>query len=216
MSGRGGPTYDQALLADAPEVGKDQRQEGYNVDLLETGRPGGSPTNTHSPIPPAQSVIGHRPYNEPKDGYNAGFNHTSYSPPKKAPFWRSTKGKILLALLAIAILGAIIGGAVGGTVGKNKSSNNDTKSPLSGNGNGNQGGGDSSGGSNEQGADPSASRAQSTTTRPQPDGPGSTTASQAGNAAGTPVTTPSTNTVGVVTGLPATATVAPAFAGDTS
>jgi hypothetical protein len=41
----------------------------------------------------------------------AGVSHT--------PFLHSTKGKIIMLIAAIIIVGAIVGGAVGGTVGKN-------------------------------------------------------------------------------------------------
>jgi len=105
--------YDEHLLGSAPEATKEQRQEGYNVNLLEQNKPGqvGSlktveltprSTDVESafPVPKKYDVV-------PNE---KGALHTR--------LLQSTKGKIAIFIALIVIIGAIVGGAVGGTVGK--------------------------------------------------------------------------------------------------
>jgi len=47
-----GVGYDQSLLADAPEVTKADKQEGYNPDLLEQGKPASRPSPRPGTVPP--------------------------------------------------------------------------------------------------------------------------------------------------------------------
>jgi len=50
-------------------------------------------------------------------------NYAEKAPAGKAPFLHTTRGKVILLIVGILIIGAIVGGAVGGTVGKgNKTS----------------------------------------------------------------------------------------------
>ncbi|KAL1730184.1 hypothetical protein FB107DRAFT_264955 [Schizophyllum commune] len=95
--------YDEGLLAEAPKATKAQLQEGYNPDILAPQRPA-----TTSPTRDIES----------KGASPAATPALYTSTPRKLPFWRTKKGMIGLAILAIVIVGAVVGGAVGGTVGK--------------------------------------------------------------------------------------------------
>ncbi|CAE7209433.1 unnamed protein product [Rhizoctonia solani] len=109
--------YDENLLAQAPEVTQGQRQEGYDADILNPSPP---PSRTPAPSQP------YRDHPDVESGSSAhdkhlaagGYDHISQS--AKKPFWKTPKGIIILAVLALAVLAAVVGGAVGGTVGKNK------------------------------------------------------------------------------------------------
>ncbi|KAG2112606.1 uncharacterized protein F5147DRAFT_771147 [Suillus discolor] len=114
--------YDQNLLDAAPAATRAQRQEGYNVDLLDE-RPT-RPTSTQpltlpQPIPSDTDVESSSLVQE-KDVPGAA-THASHPPQS---FWRTRNGKITIFVIAIVVIGAIVGGAVGGTVGKISSNNN--------------------------------------------------------------------------------------------
>ncbi|KAF4568502.1 hypothetical protein EYR40_010093 [Pleurotus pulmonarius] len=98
--------YDQSLLAAAPKATQSQLQEGYNPDLLN-----------ESTQPPPRDI----------ESAHASKEYLGTQPtplPTKVPFWRTTKGIIIIAVAVVVVIGAVVGGAVGGTVGKNKSSDN--------------------------------------------------------------------------------------------
>ncbi|KAL1740648.1 hypothetical protein HDZ31DRAFT_67737 [Schizophyllum fasciatum] len=95
--------YDEGLLAEAPKATKAQLQEGYNPDILAPQRPA-----TTSPTRDIESK-----------GQSPATTPALYTPSaRRPPFWRTKKGMIALAVLALVIVGAVVGGAVGGTVGK--------------------------------------------------------------------------------------------------
>jgi len=118
--------YDQHLLGAAPEATKEQRQEGYNIDLLKQSRT--HHVGTSSPpnlTPRSTDVESALPRPKEYNGVVVGkpvASHTS--------FFRSTKGRIVMLIIVIIIIGAVVGGAVGGTVGKHK--NNTAVKPSSG------------------------------------------------------------------------------------
>ncbi|KAG9217626.1 hypothetical protein CCMSSC00406_0010163 [Pleurotus cornucopiae] len=98
--------YDQSLLAAAPKATQSQLQEGYNPDLLN-----------ESTQPPPRDI----------ESAHASKEYLGTQPtpvPTKVPFWRTTKGIIIIAVAVVVVIGAVVGGAVGGTVGKKKSSDN--------------------------------------------------------------------------------------------
>ncbi|KAJ8585653.1 hypothetical protein M405DRAFT_865233 [Rhizopogon salebrosus TDB-379] len=109
--------YDQALLDEAPAATRAQRQEGYNVDLLDSRPTRPLSTQPFQPSPPPIA---------PRD--IESFSKENIVPPTYAQkstrsFWRSRNGVITMFVIAVVVLGAVIGGAVGGTVGKNSNNN---------------------------------------------------------------------------------------------
>ncbi|KAK1230707.1 hypothetical protein PQX77_006193 [Marasmius sp. AFHP31] len=105
-------SYDHTLLGDAPALTKQMRQEGYNPDLLQSQPPPES-QNQHQQIPPHEKPLSQQ----------------------RSPFWRTTKGIIIIAVVILVIIGAVVGGAVGGTVGKHNGSGNSTAPGGGDNGN---------------------------------------------------------------------------------
>ncbi|CAE6467761.1 hypothetical protein ACGC1H_004067 [Rhizoctonia solani] len=127
--------YDENLLAQAPEVTQGQRQEGYDADILNPSPP---PTSrTPAPIQPYRDHLDVESGSSGHDKHLAagGYDHVGQSANK--PFWKTPKGMIILAVLAVAVIAAVVGGAVGGTVGKNKNNNPETtgSSPVDASGN---------------------------------------------------------------------------------
>lgn len=122
MSSQGG-AYDQNLLDEAPVATKAQRQEGYNVDLLDdrpvrptSTQPLQSPRTIPSDVDLESSSL-------TREKIVPGVAATHASRPTQS-FWRTRNGKITIFVVAIIIIGAVVGGAVGGTVGKTSSNNN--------------------------------------------------------------------------------------------
>ncbi|KAJ1300695.1 hypothetical protein OPQ81_002342 [Rhizoctonia solani] len=112
--------YDENLLAKAPEVSQGQREEGYDADILNPSPPPASRTQA-----PSQPYRDHPDVESGSSGHDkhpAAGGYDSVTQPQKKPFWKTPKGLIILAVLAVAVIAAVVGGAVGGTVGKNKSS----------------------------------------------------------------------------------------------
>lgn len=156
--------YDESLLKDT-QVTRAERQEGYNVDLLNEKPPSRAqspPAPVHARISVQQSPINNRTNDE--EFPPIPVNNIE----KNRPFWRTTKGIALMAVVAVIVLGAIIGGAVGGTVSHRGKANG--QFPPTGSGGG-------------QAASDSGSPASSTTA------PSSTTAGALQNLTSTPSTT---------------------------
>jgi hypothetical protein len=108
--------YDQDLLASAPKPTKELLQGGYTTELL-------NPTHGRNTSPhPVQSEDAHlAPQSDPeRDSLSPSkeFNDTK----KPLPFWRTTKGIVIIIVVILIVLGAVIGGGVGGTRGKSKPS----------------------------------------------------------------------------------------------
>ncbi|THH30470.1 hypothetical protein EUX98_g3719 [Antrodiella citrinella] len=155
--------YDERLLASAPAATRKERQEGYNIDLLDNGR--GAPTSGSS-TPPVLA---------PNEDYAENGLPAKEVTPRYAsattPWYKTKKGLIILFVAAIVIIAAVVGGAVGGTVGKHK--NNGSSSDASGGGTASGGDGGVSAGdgpAGAAGAEPannhSASSPSSSTTPP--------------------------------------------------
>ena len=87
-------------------------QEGYNADLLRT-----------QPAPASDFQNGAAAKEE---GFVSRQPHV--------PFWRTTKGIVIIVVAVLVILAAVIGGAVGGTAGKHKNNATSPNSPLGGQG----------------------------------------------------------------------------------
>jgi uncharacterized protein HemX len=108
--------YDQNLLASVPAPTKAQIQGGYDTTILRQP----------SPVPPRQnSSTPSRPSTTPAhdiEGANHSKEHiATTSPASRTSFWRSTKGKITIAVVFVVVLAAVIGGAVGGKRSNKKS-----------------------------------------------------------------------------------------------
>lgn len=89
--------YDQDLLAAAPKPTKEERQEGYNVNLLGEER-----TAT---VPLAHST----------DLEHGTKEEYPISKPA-IPFYRTRKGKIIIGvIIVLVVIAAAVGGGVGGT-----------------------------------------------------------------------------------------------------
>ncbi|KAM6493069.1 hypothetical protein JOM56_011203 [Amanita muscaria] len=124
-------SYDESLLRDAPVATRKQLQEGYTTDLLASHK---SLNRTQSPLPDGATAAipptALRADLEQGQRSQDGFNH--YTPlsekvipsSNRIPFWRTTKGIIIIAVLAIIIVGVVVGAAVGTTVHKSSVTNN--------------------------------------------------------------------------------------------
>ncbi|KAG1873776.1 hypothetical protein F4604DRAFT_1955450 [Suillus subluteus] len=122
MSSQNG-AYDQNLLDEAPAATRAQRQEGYNVDLLDD-RPT-RPASTQPLKPqtiPGDTDVESSPLTREKIVPLPGA--ATYASRPTQSFWRTRNGKIAIFVIAIVIIGAVVGGAVGGTVGKISSNSN--------------------------------------------------------------------------------------------
>ncbi|KAF8730001.1 hypothetical protein AX14_005838 [Amanita brunnescens Koide BX004] len=129
-----GGSYDESLLREAPAATREQLQEGYNPDLLVTPTRHKSVRHT-SPLlstppgaaAPALPSLSHPHGSDMEQGNIVSTGKSSHSydllrekseGSRDTPFWATTSGKILIAVIvALVIIGAVVGGAVGGTVG---------------------------------------------------------------------------------------------------
>ncbi|KAH7882738.1 hypothetical protein F5I97DRAFT_312170 [Phlebopus sp. FC_14] len=117
--------YDQNLLDEAPKATRAQRQEGYNVDLLDE-RPARRSPSMRSPSTPAPNALPVTPgvaESGSREKFAPGAPNSVYTPAPRKSFWKTRNGIITLAVITLVILGAVIGGAVGGTMGAKKNNN---------------------------------------------------------------------------------------------
>ncbi|KAG9122890.1 hypothetical protein FRC07_000540, partial [Ceratobasidium sp. 392] len=118
-SGGNGLVYDEKLLDQAPQVTKGQRQEGYDADILNPPVPTRTP-----PVDFNERNTDIESGSSPNEKHLAAGGYDPMINPAKKPFWKTTKGLIILAVVALVVIAAAVGGGVGGTVGKNKNSSN--------------------------------------------------------------------------------------------
>lgn len=137
----------QILIAFLPIL-----QDGYDVRILG-GADNGSTSAVHIGLRSTSNHDSPAVPRQDKDGYAPPYSQFTDSP-RKIPFWRTTRGKVLLAILAVVILGAAIGGGVGGALGgKHNSGASDGSTPSGGSdGSGGQGGSDTNQGTSPQSA----------------------------------------------------------------
>ncbi|KAL1937959.1 hypothetical protein VTO73DRAFT_12709 [Trametes versicolor] len=95
--------YDERLLASAPAATRAEKQEGYNIDLLDDRH--AAPT---SHTPPPVPVLSANHTKAEAGGY-------AYPPPARLPWYKTRKWIFIMALGTVVVLAAVIGGAVGGT-----------------------------------------------------------------------------------------------------
>lgn len=93
------------------------------MDLLNESekQTNGRPETPPKPIHTRKSV--HPPARARVQEENVPPLPVNHLPDRKLPFWRTTKGLIIIAIVAVVVIGAIVGGAVGGTVGHKNGSN---------------------------------------------------------------------------------------------
>ncbi|KAI9061837.1 hypothetical protein FKP32DRAFT_1677768 [Trametes sanguinea] len=136
--------YDERLAAAAPAATPAEKQEGYDIDLLNEQHSGRGVSVTPPPLPVLSA--NHAKAEE-------GEFTTDYTQPRAVVPWYKTRKWLLIFLLgAVVIVAAVIGGAVGGTVGHNHKA---TKVDTSDSGGG---GAEGSTASNGDGAGQAASR----------------------------------------------------------
>jgi len=119
-----GGEYDERLLASVPAASKAERQEGYNVNLLDNEPQNSSPTTRNPP-----SKLGHSNGGSSKEALPRPYEPAEYDS-KPKPWHRQTKWRIAMLVGAVVVIGAIVGGAVGGTVGHNKNNTDTSTGPT--------------------------------------------------------------------------------------
>ncbi|KAM6493068.1 hypothetical protein JOM56_011202 [Amanita muscaria] len=68
-----------------------------------------------------------RPADPPMSNVQVRYSEKAATPSdRRLPFWRTTKGKVLIVVLIVVIIGAVVGAAVGTTVNKSQSVSNST------------------------------------------------------------------------------------------
>ncbi|RDX45996.1 hypothetical protein OH76DRAFT_1407333 [Lentinus brumalis] len=113
--------YDERLLANAPVATRAEKQEGYNIDLLDEHKPAGIRSTSTTPPPvPALSPDASRAEtggyaNSTRGGYSSVAASTK-------PWYKTRKWLIIFLIAAIVVIAAVVGGAVGGTVGHHSNS----------------------------------------------------------------------------------------------
>ncbi|KAI0060126.1 hypothetical protein BV25DRAFT_1993147 [Artomyces pyxidatus] len=117
-------SYDQSLLAAVPDPTRAEKQEGYNVDLLEEGHP-------RAATPPVAPVSEHSTH-APLAAQRADTLPAHVSP-VKLPWYHTKYGIIGIVVALLVVIGAVVGGAVGGT---RHHKSNTAASGASGNGQG--------------------------------------------------------------------------------
>ncbi|KAF8494380.1 hypothetical protein F5888DRAFT_1805562 [Russula emetica] len=121
-------TYDHTLLSSVPGPTKAERQEGYNVDLLDEGRDRRVP----SPPVPNRLPTDQQPLT---DGYSPGavallahkegqLENGVGPTVAKGQWYRTRWGITAIVIVIVLIIGGIVGGVVGGTHHSSHKSNN--------------------------------------------------------------------------------------------
>ncbi|KAF8332001.1 uncharacterized protein EI90DRAFT_3123087 [Cantharellus anzutake] len=133
-------TYDEKLLAEAPLASKKDRQEGYNLDLLEPERTSSPPVRAYTPatgvVPPEAGASFPPPPREgtPRleegqtdfvstGGANEFRNGDEYYSKPSKPWYKTKTGIIIIIIILLVIIGAAVGGGVAGSH-SGKSNNN--------------------------------------------------------------------------------------------
>jgi len=111
-----GASYDRTLLSSVPDPTRAEKQEGYNVDLLDNGS---------APAPPKEVPSeGHGP--APAVGYSPGAasyarevgttkEYESAATPTKVPWYRKRWGIAFIVIVVVCVIAGVVGGVVGGT-----------------------------------------------------------------------------------------------------
>jgi len=138
MSKSGG--YDARLLDQAPTVEKAQARQGYDVDILAP-HDVEARSSSHGQQPVPVDTQSHRRTSQP------------LSPVKARPWWKTTKGRVILGILLLVIVAAAVGGGVGGALGHKSKSPTASAAAASATSTSSSGGTDQSGGGGNDGSD---------------------------------------------------------------
>jgi hypothetical protein len=119
-------TYDRTLLSSVPDPTRAEKQEGYNVDLLEDGRD----RRARSPPVPNRQPTDQQPLTDgetpapvvavPKEGQVENGGEPAAA---KGRWYRTRWGITAIVVVIILIIGGIVGGVVGGTHHSSKKNN---------------------------------------------------------------------------------------------
>ncbi|KAI0641034.1 hypothetical protein C8Q79DRAFT_1014856 [Trametes meyenii] len=145
--------YDERLLASAPAATRAEKQEGYDVDLLDERRPARGASTTPPPLPALSA-------NHAK----AEAGGYTYPQPSAVPWYRTRKWVLILVLGSLVVIGAVVGGAVGGTVGHNNKDSSNVATGDAGGGGASGPAVSGAGGGEGQAASKSSDTASATTT----------------------------------------------------
>ncbi|KAI5115627.1 hypothetical protein M0805_000679 [Coniferiporia weirii] len=115
-----GASYDKAILDDAPEVTRGQRQQFYDADILlnDEDQRHGSGTNGSATLPVgAAAPAGARSNPDLESGRMHSREYTPLPPPavRKTAWYKTRTGIIAVVVIALVVIAAVVGGAVGGT-----------------------------------------------------------------------------------------------------
>ncbi|KAI0299045.1 hypothetical protein B0F90DRAFT_1730316 [Multifurca ochricompacta] len=132
--------YDHTILSSVPDPTRAEKQEGYNVDLLEESRnpraitpPNGLSSDQHGPtIDYSPGAVSYARKEESRS------DHEPVTP--RVPWYRTRRGIIGIVVAVVIVVGAAVGGGVGGTRHSSHSSNSNASNGVgqSGSGNGAQ------------------------------------------------------------------------------
>jgi len=106
------PAYDRSLLAAAPSLTREDRQAGYDVNALEGGSYYASfhtpalAAATTAAVPPVDPFADQQPPYEPQPSPEPNIQ------PKK-PWYKTSRGRVLIALIVIVFIGLLAGIAAG-------------------------------------------------------------------------------------------------------
>ncbi|KAI1790822.1 hypothetical protein LXA43DRAFT_1095047 [Ganoderma leucocontextum] len=176
--------YDERLLASAPAATRAEKQEGYNIDLLEDDRGrSGARSNSATP-PPANTAALSTDHSKAEAGGYAGSARNAYTPASVSaapkPWYKTRKWLIIFLIGGVVIVAAVVGGAVGGTAGHKN--NNAASTPPVGAGAGGEAGTSSSQPATQTGGGGGGGGPASTAT--ESTAPASTSASGGGGGGG--------------------------------
>jgi hypothetical protein len=136
------PTYDHALLSSVPDPTRAERQEGYNVDLLDEGHDRPAATDQR-PL-----TDGYSPFVTAAHKEGQAENGTNGMRPAVAnvPWYRTKWGVTVIVVAIVIIVGGIVGGVVGGTHHSHKNNSGSLSGSAIPNGSGNGAGSPTSAG----------------------------------------------------------------------
>jgi hypothetical protein len=127
-------SYDHTLLSSVPDPTRAEKQEGYNVGLLEESR------DRRAPSPPANGAApeqngGALDYSPGAVSYarkeEPAATNEYEAVEKRVPWYRTRKGMIGIGVVALLIIiGAAVGGGVGGSHHSHSSNNNNSTNEV--------------------------------------------------------------------------------------
>ncbi|KAF8269598.1 hypothetical protein EI94DRAFT_1799014 [Lactarius quietus] len=114
-------SYDHTLLSSVPGPTRAEKQEGYDVDLLDGSRDRRAPTPPTNGVPSEPNGATALDYSPGAVSYarkeeSAAATNEYEAVEKRVPWYRTRKGIIAIAVvLLVIIIAAAVGGGVGGS-----------------------------------------------------------------------------------------------------